>query len=694
MQFMTGKGGWLLVKYRVAKGILATLALSGASVFALVPPSAMAAQSASSSPAAPVPVPQGIGPKVLQQATVFGSTPANTPVTVSLILNAQNQTQLAAFIQQTTTPGNPQFRKFLSTQQFAQQYGQSPSVIQALVNYFAGYGISAYVYPDNLDITLNGTAGQFDQAFSVTLQNMQFNGQPFHGAPQPQLPGPLANPILAVLGLSNYSSLATNIVKTPAAVLAKIPSADKAESVTAPPAGWQTPQDLEQHYNVTPLIAKGDLGQGQTIGIVTLASINPSDAYDYWQAYNIPVNNPNRISLVNVDGGAGAPSLAAGSDETTLDVEQSGALAPDANIIVYQAPNTDYGFADAFANAISSNQAGSLSASWGQSEDSINSAIAADEESSNYAQVFNELFEEAAAQGISTFVATGDSGAYEATRDNGTTDLNVGNPADSPYVTAAGGTTIATTATSPLTTGLGVTIPTERAWAWDYLYPLWQDFGQTSEAAWAEQLIVGGNGGYSELFPEPWYQQGVSGVDHFHAVQWFTPTQNDTNFAFNANPPVVAGQSNGGRALPDLSMNADPETGYTIYSTLFDPASSFGGPWAYGYGGTSFVAPQLNGITALINQSVGGRVGFWNPQIYQFAQAPNSPFTPLDNTGTDNDNLYYSGTAGTIYNPATGLGTPDVAALASDFAAGGPGGSAGPAGPGPAGPGPGAGGPG
>ncbi|MCY0876830.1 MAG: protease pro-enzyme activation domain-containing protein [Firmicutes bacterium] len=652
------------MKFRLAKGVLATLILSGAAVFPLAPTSAMA-QSTSS---APVPVPQGVGPKVLQQATVFGSTPASTPVTVSLILNTQNASQLASYIQQSTTPGNPAFRKFLTTQQFAQTYGQPQSVIQSLVQYFAGFGITnSYVYADDLDITLNGTAGQFDQAFGTTLQNMQFNGHAFHGAMQPQLPGPLASPILAVLGLTNYTSFATNVAKTPAAVLSKIPATDKTESSSTPPAGWQTPQDLEQHYNVSPLIKKGDLGQGQTLGIVTLASLNPSDAYAYWKAYNIPVSNHNRITLDNVDGGAGAPSLDTGSDETTLDVEQSGALAPDANIVVYQAPNTDYGFADAFATAISDNQVGSLSASWGQSEDSINSEIAAGEESSNYAQVFNELFEEADAQGISTFVATGDSGAYEATADNGTTDLNVGNPSDSPYVTAAGGTTIATNASSPLTTGLGITIPSERAWGWDYLFPLWQEFGQASEAAWAEQLIAGGNGGYSEIFPEPWYQQGISGVSNFQAVQWFTSTQDDTNFAFHASPHIVSGQSNGGRAMPDLSMNADPETGYTIYSTLFDPASSFGGPWAYGYGGTSFVAPQLNGIAALINESAGGRVGFWNPQIYQFAKTSQSPFTPLDATGTSNDNLYYSGTAGTIYNPATGLGTPNVAALSSDF---------------------------
>jgi subtilase family serine protease len=80
------------------------------------------------------------------------------------------------------------------------------------------------------------------------------------------------------------------------------------------------------------------------------------------------------------------------------------------------------------------------------------------------------------------------------------------------------------------------------------------------------------------------------------------------------------------------------------------------------------VAPQLAGLSALINSSVGQRVGFWNPQIYRFAQQSDSPFTPLNDTGTTNDNGYYTGTAGTIYNQATGLGIPDVAALAKKFA--------------------------
>jgi subtilase family serine protease len=62
-------------------------------------------------------------------------------------------------------------------------------------------------------------------------------------------------------------------------------------------------------------------------------------------------------------------------------------------------------------------------------------------------------------------------------------------------------------------------------------------------------------------------------------------------------------------------------------------------------------------------------VGFWNPQIYRFAASAASPFRPLDTTGITNDNLYYTGTAGALYNPGSGLGTPNIAALAQSFAA-------------------------
>ena len=279
---------------------------------------------------AAAPVAQGIAQSVVQQATVFGSTPASTPVQVSIILNARNQGQLARFIQQAAGS-----HRYLSVPQFAQQFGQSPLVVAAIQAYLKAFGITSQVMADNLDIQAQGTAGQFDAAFSVQLENMGYKGQHFHGTRKnPTVPTNLASPILAVLGLSNYQGMfVSHAVKA-----IGHPALSSAGS-TGTPAGLSA-TFVAQHYDATPLLSRGDLGQGQTVGIVTLASLNPSDAFTYWQDIGLTVN-PSRLQLVNVDGGAGAPSLATGSDETSLDMEQSGALAPMANIDVYQAVPLD-----------------------------------------------------------------------------------------------------------------------------------------------------------------------------------------------------------------------------------------------------------------------------------------------------------------------------------------------------------------
>ena len=272
------------------------------------------------------------------------------------------------------------------------------------------------------------------------------------------------------------------------------------------------------------------------------------------------------------------------------------------------------------------------------------------------------------------FTSAGDDGAYDAAGDLGTTNLSVDNPADSPFVTAAGGTTLGgkisatvVPASGPAAT-VSATIAAQRAWGWDWLWPEYAAFGATSESAFAVTQVAGGGGGYSTTEPTPSYQQGV-GTHSFQAVEYLTPTANQTvdnltlptSWNFNATPTVQSGYGTG-RAIPDVSADADPFTGYLLY----DPLSTV--PVQAGWGGTSFVAPQLNGSAALINEYVGHRVGLWNPAIYRLAQGPNSPFTPLDTAGTSNDNLYYTGTPGHIYNVGTGLGYPNLAKLASDLA--------------------------
>ena len=311
---------------------------------------------------------------------------------------------------------------------------------------------------------------------------------------------------------------------------------------------------------------------------------------------------PNRITSYNVDNGPGPPSEAAGSGESDLDVEQAGALAPDANIVVYPAPDTEGGYADAFFAAASQNLADTVSSSWGESETLLQASAATGGAEPAYAQAFDEAFLEMAAQDQSTFVAAGDAGAYDAAADLGTTNLSVGSPDDSPFVTSVGGTTLGGTITAATTDGtVKATIPAQRTWGWDWLWPDYAAFGFPAEASFAARGGAGGGGGFSSYEPLPLYQsmldeQNSPGAGSYSAVPYLTPADYGnidnlylpTQWNFEAKPAVVTGQGTG-RGLPDLVTDADPFTGYLLYDPLASPALQGG------WGGTSFGAAQLNG---------------------------------------------------------------------------------------------------
>lgn len=652
-------------------------------VFALAAIAALAAVTSTSSARAggKQPVAQGIGAAVLP-STPFGDTPADTPETVSFVLQARDLQGLEAQVS-AGMPGG-----FLSVRDFARRYGQSPQRIAALQAYLAHYGISSHAMADGLDVQASGTAGQFDAALSVQQQQYHYpaekghDGGPghpggvAHGTKQsPLLPRELARFVLSIFGLSNYPTMQSNMVGVP-----------KQAQPKDLPNNQLTPADFATRYNLDPVYAAGGNGHGRTVGIVTLASLDPNVVSQFWNDIGLTgfQASASRITLDPVDGGSGPVNEIFGSDESTLDVSQSGALAPAANVHVYTAPNSDEGYADAFFQAASDNLADSVSSSWGESETVIKYFANGGQEDPNYVQAFDEAFLELAAQGQSAFDSSGDAGAYDDATELGSTDLTVDNPAASPWITSGGGTTLPGTITFHSLSG-SATIPAERAWGWDWLWPILADnFGApVGDIATDPQFLGGGGGGYSTIEALPSYQRGIPGVNTFSAVQYLTPTNPvtangltfDTAWNFTSlTPPLIQGVGNGGRAVPDVSTDADPETGYLLLYTFGDscefaptPCSSPPPPSYLQYGGTSFVAPQLNGATAAIDSVLGRRVGFWNPSIYRFAAGHDSPFTPLNTPGTSNDNLYYSGTPGTIYNPATGLGTPDLAKLALDF---------------------------
>jgi kumamolisin len=254
---------------------------------------------------------------------------------------------------------------------------------------------------------------------------------------------------------------------------------------------------------------------------------------------------------------------------------------------------------------VNSNTTASNSTSWGSCEPDLTGATM---------DTFSNIFRQAAAQGQSFFAASGDYGAYDCRPANpNDTRIVVDYPASDPYMTGVGGTTL----------GMNVA-----------------NTSYMSEAAWfssgAPPPATGG--GLSQHFALPWWQTGLG---------------------------VSNGFSNGYRQVPDVALDADPNSGYSIYSTNNQPNPAVTG-W-FVVGGTSAAAPGWAAVAALYNQfakSLGrGNLGFANPTLYAAAAAtqPAIAFHDIVN----GNNLVYQAKQGWDY--PTGWGTPDVNNLVSDI---------------------------
>jgi kumamolisin len=294
---------------------------------------------------------------------------------------------------------------------------------------------------------------------------------------------------------------------------------------------------------------------------------------------------PPQVISVSVDGGTNSPTTPDSADgEVMLDIEVAGAIAPAAKIVVYFAPNTDQGFLDAVTTAV---------------HDSTNQpsaiSISWGSAESNWTQQaltnFDEAFQSAAAVGVTVCVASGDNGSSDGVTDGSN---HVDFPASSTFALGCGGTSLQASNNQIV-----------------------------SETVWNDLPNGGaGGGGVSDVFPLPSYQNG-----------------------FNVPVPSVSG---GGRGVPDVSGDADPNTGYNI---LVDGQSEV-------IGGTSAVAPLWAGLVARINQQRGTPVGFLNPLIYNQAVEA-SGFHDV----TQGNNGAFKAAKG--WDACTGLGSPDGAKLAA-----------------------------
>jgi kumamolisin len=284
--------------------------------------------------------------------------------------------------------------------------------------------------------------------------------------------------------------------------------------------------------------------------------------------------------------------------EANMDLEIVHAFAPAAKLVVYYSSPKNSQVLP-MLQALFSEQAGPntiVSSSIGTCESPDAKASAQAEENIVHA---------AAGKGTSIFVASGDRGAYDCLPQGDPDTLASDLDGGLPDITSVGGTTVF----------------------------LGQNSGYFKEAAWGQPVEQwGGNGGLSIFWNRPSWQV-APGVDNQF--------------------------SNGMRQTPDVSANADSQSGWNVIS---DGAE-------HKIGGTSAAAPMWSAITALFDQVLIQQhhqtIGFANPGLYWMAQNPSSLPAPPFHDVTIGNNLYYPATAG--WDFASGLGSPDVGALAVDW---------------------------
>jgi kumamolisin len=324
-------------------------------------------------------------------------------------------------------------------------------------------------------------------------------------------------------------------------------------------------------------------GSGQTIALIELGGgYRARDLSSYFK--KLGIKQP-KITAVSVAGGHNkATGDANGPDgEVVLDIEVAGAVAPGSKIVVYFAPNTDAGFLNAITKAVHDTK---------NKPSVVSISWGGPEESFSEQSLtaYDEAFQAAAALGVTVCAAAGDDGSTDGVSDG---KQHADFPASDPFVLACGGTSLRIS-------------------------------GKTAvENVWNELQQGGGatGGGISDVFGLPDYQKHA-GVP---------PSLNDHKVR---------------RGIPDVSGDADPQTGYEIF---VDGQSSV-------FGGTSAVAPLMAGLTARLNQQAGKALGFLNPVLYQQSESSGA-FHDV----TQGSNGGYSAAAG--WDACTGLGSPDGAKL-------------------------------
>jgi hypothetical protein len=588
-------------------------------------------------------------------------------------------------LQEAHTPGSVSDHRWLTPEEFGRRFGAADSDVAAVEAWLELHGLTVNkVHPGRIAVEFSGTAGQVAEAFHTRMHRYGIPGKTFvANAADPQIPAALGE---VIRGISPLHSLhAQPLVKVRGKTGYDGKTHQATPEWTYPGAAGtvyeMTPADFAVQYDLGPVYKAGTTGGGQGIGILSASNVDLSLVQAYEKLFGLPTNVPTIV----VDGND--PGQTSAATEAYLDLEQALAVAPGANAVLYTSAGSEVTdpLYTAGLRAVEDNLVSVISVSYGSCEAALgaggNAAWAA-------------LWQEAAAQGITAFVAAGDAGSADC--DNFDAQgfaiggLAVNGLASSPYDIAVGGTDLyyssyaagANTLDAQIGSYWGATAT--NAPAVSLLRPVpeqaWNDaFGLNAADGGVYDInastIVSGGGGASAAALYP-----LSGaVSGYPKPGW------------QSGPGVPSDKV---RDIPDVSLFAGDGENFVLYPICARPGdcvntNSGGAVIVTSVGGTSAAAPSMAGIQALVDEATKSRQGQANPVYYALAgkTLTAKPFRDLtvggnvvpcyqgtancglSSSGATKGNYVETGFATTVgYDRATGLGSVDVANLISNWA--------------------------
>ena len=589
-----------------------------------------------SAAARPAPAPQrtalrGSLTPAVERSRPAGSVAATSSVSFDLVLSLRNASGAQAFVRAVSTPGSAAFHKYLSDAQWESRFGPTRAEVTRAESWLRSGGFKVGSVPgDRLFVTASGSARSVERAFGVTLGYYMVNGHKVRLARGTlTIPSSLSGTVAGAVGVNQY--LASNGLALQGAASAA--AAAKPAQEPAPPAGFRNPQPCSRYwgqktdtadsgslyapythplpydicgyvpsqlrgaYGLAKSVASGNNGAGVSIAIVD-AYDSPtllSDAQHYFRLNDPshPLSSSQFFNLVPPTVDDQAECAASGwFDEQALDVEASHAVAPGADILFVGAQDClDTSLLAALQTAVTSG-ASVVSDSWGDDLGDLLTDAATK-------AAYDNTFLLAGGTGVSVLFSSGDTGDNFA--DFGLTAPNY--PPSSPYVTAVGGTT--------LEVNSGNARKAEYGWSTAkqvLCTPTTTTCGSATSPAGALAWQVGGGGGTSYTYTQPYYQAAV--------VPSALALRNEALFG-----PVPL------RVVPDISMDADAQSGMLIGLTQTFPDGVYYDQFKEG--GTSLASPLLAGVIADAVQAAGTPFGFLNPVLYKASTGTPAAFNDI-----------------------------------------------------------------